>query len=490
MNKTSKRQYVPYWNSNSENLNKSIWNPSNFECSENKNLYWSELKQEEISKHIISDVPLPKSTSEKIISCKIKFLPNKEQKIYLQRLLSAGRYFYNRAVEEINKRYNKRKAYFEKKITCVYEKSGFSCQNEKVPGSFLCDKHKEIPWNLKISRESLRDVVIKKKKDLNKNGEQWQKLVPYDTRDLSVNEAVIAYSTCVSNKMKGNIQNFQLKFRNKRHPKQSCWIDNRTFNLEEDGLHVFRGSLKKDSLFKIQNRYMKKLKQLGPNFNSSDVRLVCNRGAYYFIFCIPDTTQPINCNQHSIALDPGIRTFQTGYSPNGQIYKIGEEQKTLMIKLHERIDKLKSVRESKKGRTRQNLRKKINKLELKIQNVIHNLHNQVGSVLAKNYRYILLPTFGTSVMQKDKKMVSVNKRRLNGWSHFRFQQKLIHLCEKYGSKLILVDESFTTKTCGNCGTVKDDVKGQTFYSCSSCGYGLDRDIHGARNIWIKYFSQN
>jgi transposase len=53
-------------------------------------------------------------------------------------------------------------------------------------------------------------------------------------------------------------------------------------------------------------------------------------------------------------------------------------------------------------------------------------------------------------------------------------------------QLSVGSEEYTTKTCGQCGTIKD-VGCSKVYSCSF-GYSLDRDIHGARNICIKTLS--
>jgi putative transposase len=47
-----------------------------------------------------------------------------------------------------------------------------------------------------------------------------------------------------------------------------------------------------------------------------------------------------------------------------------------------------------------------------------------------------------------------------------------------------VDESYTSKTCTNCG-VMNDVKDSERYECKSCKIEIDRDLNGARNIMLK-----
>jgi putative transposase len=49
-------------------------------------------------------------------------------------------------------------------------------------------------------------------------------------------------------------------------------------------------------------------------------------------------------------------------------------------------------------------------------------------------------------------------------------------------------KSNTSKTCGKCGCVKEDLKGAKIFKCGECGTVIDRDINGARNIMIRLMS--
>ena len=69
-------------------------------------------------------------------------------------------------------------------------------------------------------------------------------------------------------------------------------------------------------------------------------------------------------------------------------------------------------------------------------------------------------------------------------SHFRFREILTHQCNKFNVKLNIVDESFTTKTCSNCG-VLNDIGRSKHYKCNSCKFECDRDINASINIFIK-----
>ncbi len=395
----------------------------------------------------------------------------------MNKCFDGHRFFYNKAIEEINRRYNERKEEFEKSKTC------FHCNEAKIEGNYTCQKHikKALPWKLNITPISIRGSVLTKDSEL-KEEDMWQKEIPYYTREAGIRQAVGSYNSALSNKIRGNITSFQMKFSSRKNPRKIFWIEETALKIKDSEVNLFVKRLKKDSELKIHHRDKYKL----PDSNTSTAKILYDKGRYYLLLFTPDKEIDIpDTKDKSIALDPGVRTFQTGYSPTGQVYKFGENQIELIKKLHNRIDKLKSNMTEKKYKTRYNIKQRVRKLESKMRDVIDNLHNQTGSMLARSYETILLPTFGTSKMQEDDNLCSTVKRRMNSLAHFRFQQKLIYLCKKYKSNLILVDESYTTKTCGVCGNVKDNVDSDKTYTCSKCSYSLDRDVHGARNIWLK-----
>ena len=58
---------------------------------------------------------------------------------------------------------------------------------------------------------------------------------------------------------------------------------------------------------------------------------------------------------------------------------------------------------------------------------------------------------------------------------------LLNKCKEYGSELIEVTEEYTSKTCTNCGTQSIKYSANRVKECN-CGYRIDRDINGARNM--------
>ncbi|EOO70956.1 hypothetical protein IIC_04505 [Bacillus cereus VD021] len=68
----------------------------------------------------------------------------------------------------------------------------------------------------------------------------------------------------------------------------------------------------------------------------------------------------------------------------------------------------------------------------------------------------------------------------SGWG--MFTSFLAYKLQEQGKQLVKIDKWFpSTKTCSNCGIVKDISLSERVYSCI-CGVNLDRDYNSAINI--------
>ena len=74
----------------------------------------------------------------------------------------------------------------------------------------------------------------------------------------------------------------------------------------------------------------------------------------------------------------------------------------------------------------------------------------------------------------------------NNWPLTTFVNQLSYKVQLKGNKLIKVNESWTSKTCCNCGTINyDQTLKDREYICE-CGLQINRDLNGAVNIYKKY----
>jgi putative transposase len=194
-----------------------------------------------------------------------------------------------------------------------------------------------------------------------------------------------------------------------------------------------------------------------------------------------------------VALDPGIRTFQTCYDPSGLVAEWGKGDITRIYRLCCAYDKLQSKWSQKNVRHRRRYKMKRAglRIQAKIRNLVDDLHKKMVSWLCHNYKVILLPSFKTSHMLRrgHRRIRSKTARNMATWAHYRFKQRLLHKAREFPWCMpIICDEHHTSKTCGRCGRLNSKLGGNKIFSCSECGFILDRDINGARNILIRYLT--
>jgi putative transposase len=208
-------------------------------------------------------------------------------------------------------------------------------------------------------------------------------------------------------------------------------------------------------------------------------------GSWYLIVVYepwrdPDPPTPVKFYLDDIvALDPGVRTFQTLYSENTH-GKMGDQFcETRLKTLNDRIDDLTSKISKAKGKTRYNMRRRCNKLRTKVTNAVLDLHRKTASFLVKSYNVILIPSFETKKMasKKNRVLSKGTVRNMNQLSHYAFKQRLMQRSERCNrefdpsgrwdiSKVLECSEAFTSKTCGQCGAVKKNLKSNKVYRCN------------------------
>jgi len=386
--------------------------------------------------------PLLPTTHQNFMECenmtysrKIRIYPTAKQKEYFETFFGASRYIYNKTIE--------------------WKK------NNKDQKSLIFHK--------------IRPHIITANKDLDDNHkETWLKNIPYDTRQLSLKNALSSIKSSIQLLKNKNIQYFNHKFKSKKDKKQTFYIDHRALK----NLNLFPSLLKKDKKLKVKKKY-KKYENYIP---SSDCIILKDGKNYYLLFT--KEKEKINITEKKnniISLDPGIKKFQSFYDTNGYVGEFGNiELKKKLFKTEKKIDKLMSISiKQKKSR----LRNKCYKLRTKAKNIISDFHWKLSSFLCKNYKVILLPIFKSKKMRKN--LDNISNRVLNLYSHYKFKERMIYQSKKYNCELIIVDESYTTKTCGCCGMINNFIGNSNIFWCSSCKIELDRDYQAARNILIK-----
>lgn len=325
----------------------------------------------------------------------------------------------------------------------------------------------------------------------------WVKECPYNPKG----EAVLdAYEAFVKSRKHGTKQTEAGKFRSWRDTKRAIkfqpenyssgtWYCNETkdFKLKASeplpALDVEYQVKQKDKSFKTRIRYQ--------SWDAS-TQLVYDKKRWFAVFPV-EFKRTESDQQTMIALDPGVRSFLTGFD-GSKFVEIGNNDIAKIYMLGRFIDRLISEKARLKGRQKKRQRQgkqgKIDSVFIRLFNLIDECHKKVAKWLTTEYRLIFLPTFETSQMvgktgAKPRKINSKTVRQMLNWSHYRFKQVLKFQAFKRGATVLDVTEEFTSKTCTKCGHVHVKLGSSRKFKCPKCGHKLKRDWNGALGIFLK-----
>ncbi|KAI3432514.1 hypothetical protein D9Q98_004063 [Chlorella vulgaris] len=316
-------------------------------------------------------------------------------------------------------------------------------------------------------------------------------------RKYAVKDATQAFVTNFAKKRKNSGHSFRVGFKTKKHSTKVLKLE-----AAKMGVKIVDGRPR----LVVGDARQRQLGREGISFDRRGEALVRDTkdpvlqiddlGRFWLITVC--TRQPETQGQRTqgvVALDPGVRTFQTTYSPDGTSYKLGDTASNRVYRLLLVRDKYIGLAHMRgpSRRVRRSYGKKAAKIMARIQHIVDELHWKTARFLAQGWSEILIPVFGTAAMSK-KYQASRAKRRCIGRKttrqmlhlrHYTFRQRLHHVAKLTGTVVREVTEEYTSKTCGNCGEIKANLGGAKTYRCQECGVCLDRDGNGARNIFIK-----
>lgn len=315
------------------------------------------------------------------------------------------------------------------------------------------------------TKASLYDV----RKIVQKGKPEWAYESPQRIREHAISDACSAVKNAKYKSMKDGGFN-EVKFRRKRNPKQGFGFDRKslkdTFVFDRKQFKIFFHPTE-DILPKMEG-----------------TRIIKENNRWFVV--IPEEIsikKPDNQRLGAVALDPGVRTFITYYSDSCH-GKIGERDFNRIYRLCIRLDNAISKLSRSDYRCKKRISRAICRLRWKIKDSIDEIHHKTARFLVMNFDRIYIPTFETSRMVT--KLHSKVSRAMLTWSHYRFKEFLKFKGREYSCDIIEVDESYTSKTCSYCGTIHN-IGTSKVMKCN-CGANVDRDLNGARGIYLKYNS--
>lgn len=442
----------PYWNESSKEISSQLWLPTktvlqdsvltSLNLSLNKMVeksWFSTQIWENLNKQNLQKIYLPFCTTS-VAECmdkeapiikakKIRIYPNSSQKNLFRQWFGTSRKTYNDTVNHLN----------------------------------LPKEQREKHWMgaAKIILNSLPD---------------WAKSIPYQVKKIAVEDAYKAFSNGCK-KAKSSGQPFQLKYRTRKDTKQSCFIPSSALKIDGE-------------LFSIYPTIVGRLK-VSENLplEFKDSRLICEHGRWFIMVPYKVLPQSIQASDNQIsldkiiALDPGVRTFLTGFSENS-VFKIGQSDFSRIARLCSHMDKLISKISKAKNNHKQRLKKALSRMKHKVWDLVDELHFQSINYLLKTYDVILLPNFETSemVVKSNRKIQSKTVRSMLTYSFFQFSQRLETKAKELGKFVFRGSEAYTSKTASWTGEIKNISSAKTIKSNNIV---MDRDINGARGIFLR-----
>lgn len=244
-----------------------------------------------------------------------------------------------------------------------------------------------------------------------------------------------------------------------------------------DGCSLSEGFVFRDKKYKI---YFRSSERFSADLEGCEI---CNENGRWFLIVPEEISikKPENQRLGVVALDPGVRTFMAYYS-DSCCGVIGKSDFSRIFRLCYSLDEAisKRTRQDYKGRKRFTVA--IQRLRWKIRDSIDEIHHKVALFLVKNFDEVLIPTFETSDMVTTM-WSNDSARAMLTWAHYRFKEFLKFKGKEYSCKVTEVNEAYTSRTCSYCGKLHN-IRNKKHMKCS-CGVNVDRDLNGARGIYLR-----
>ena len=264
----------------------------------------------------------------------------------------------------------------------------------------------------------------------------------------------------------------RVRFRSRKNPRQTFTVQ---ANCVSD-MGIYRSKLGD----------MQMAEKLPAPENRNICRLSLRYGQYHLSVPYDEKLPPRRENQaRVVALDPGVRSFLTWYCADS-VGKIAEGAFFRIQRLCERLDDLMSRAAKSPSRKRRNMRRAANRMRLRIDNLVRELHRQAARFLVDNYDVILLPGFETSEMVERgrRRIRSKTVRNLLTLAHYRFKLFIKDKALETGAIVLDVSEAYTTKTVSWTGEMQENL-GSASVVVAQDGERMDRDYNGARGIYLR-----
>ena len=196
---------------------------------------------------------------------------------------------------------------------------------------------------------------------------------------------------------------------------------------------------------------------------------------YYISFTFYTDIESKETND-AVGIDLGIKNF--AICSDGTIYPNMKFYEKSLRKL--KISQRKLSKKKKGSNNRDKARLKVSKIYKKVKNQRNDYQHKISRELADKFKVICLETLKVKNMVKNRRL----SKSISDVSWNSFISKLEYKVTENQGYLVKIDKFYpSSKTCSNCGCVKDKLSlSERTYKCNECGFTIDRDLNASINI--------
>ena len=315
---------------------------------------------------------------------------------------------------------------------------------------------------------------------------QWLLATPKVVRQQAAFEAAKNFRAAWTNKARGNIDGFRMGFRSKRTPGYVLGVEKQLkFDADAGALVILPETIGAVRFF-----------EKPPIDKVPDAECKVQRdafGDFWLLVPVKRAVRPpldagANCVGAAgvLAIDPGVRVPFSCYCPDGRWCLEGLDVKAAIGAIQGRVAATDArIAAATTAVEKRKLRGHRRRLFRKYQNVRDDGHWKVIHRMTEGYGTVLLPHLETSRLCGGLRTKST--RKMFGISHYLFGQRMRQKCEEKSVAFVEADEAYTSKTCGRCGWRHPTLGSSDLFVCGACGLRCHRDLHAARNIFLRWF---
>lgn len=215
------------------------------------------------------------------------------------------------------------------------------------------------------------------------------------------------------------------------------------------------------------------------------------KGKTFLHIVFEKETEDVSPSGKMVGIDRGVRKLAT--VSDNRFFGGGR-----IKQLSERYERLRGQLQSKKSRSAKRHLAKISRSErLMRKDINHCITKQIVSSLEEGTTIVLEQLTGIrggarklnleERKQGKKTLRKPQRKEVNKWNFFQFEQFLTYKAMAKGCQVVYVDARYTSQRCSKCGHIhKGNRQKQSKFKCRNCGFQLNADLNASKNIVLKY----